>query len=274
VVALCSLCLLGACAPSLSTFHTAAVPPKGHFAAAVGLEGSIPIGSIMDAIDAGKTMAKQAESGQSLTTEEKWAVFDAGMQLLLSPPSIGYHLSISYVPIERLEMSLRYAGKALRLASRYQLLDRSTGPFDLSAGVGVSRFTYAIPFSDKIPLLTVDDFKRWQIDVPLLLGMQNRWLRVWTGPRFVATFFDSVMHLDLMVEDPVLASMSGKAFYVGGQGGIGFGYRWVFVAFELTITRVIGSARFDAPVIVDAPSHSLDLSGFVIYPSFGLMGEF
>jgi hypothetical protein len=171
-------------------------------------------------------------------------------------------------------VSLRYAGPALRLASRYQLLERATGPFDMSAGLGISRFTYAIPFADYIPILKVDDFTRWQLDVPLLIGIQNRWFRAWTGPRFVATFFDTSLHLDLVVEEPVLASISGRAYYVGGQGGLGFGYRWIFVAFELTITRIIGSARFDAPAITDAPTRTLDLSGLVIYPTFGLMGEF
>jgi hypothetical protein len=44
----------------------------------------------------------------------------------------------------------------------------------MSAGIGVSRFTYSIPISDYIPVLKIDDFTRWQIDVPVLVGMQNR----------------------------------------------------------------------------------------------------
>jgi hypothetical protein len=72
------------CAPSLSTFETARVPPKGHFAVAAGFEGSLPVGSILDAIDTGKDLGKKVENGQTLTSDEKWRVFDAGMQLLLS----------------------------------------------------------------------------------------------------------------------------------------------------------------------------------------------
>jgi hypothetical protein len=268
------LALLGGCAPSLSTFQTAAVPPTGHSSAAVGLEGSIPVGPLYDAYDTGKHVLEKAQAGQALTSEEKWQAFDAGMQLLLSPPSVGYHLSFAYVPWRRLEVSLRYAGSVLRLGSRYQVLDRATGPFDMTVGLGVSRFTYDIPIGDYVPVLKMDDFTRWQLDVPLLIGMQNRWFRVWVGPRFLATFFDAALRLDLQVEEPVLASMSGRAYYVGGQGGIGFGYRWVFLAFELTVTDLIGSAQFDAPAIQDSPSHTIDLSGLVIYPTLGLMGEF
>jgi hypothetical protein len=268
------LAFLGGCAPSLSTFQTAAVPPTGHFSAAVGLEGSIPVGPLYDAYSTGKDALKKAEAGQALTTEEKWQAFDAGMQLLLSPPSVGYHLSLAYVPWKRLEVSLRYAGSALRVGTRYQLLDRATGPFDMTIGLGVSRFTYAVPIGDYVPILKVDDFTRWQLDVPLLIGMQNRWFRTWIGPRFVATWFDSRLNLDLQVEQKVLASMSGSAYYLGGQGGIGFGYRWIFVAFELTITELMGSAKFDAPALTESPTHTTDLSGLVIYPTLGLMGEF
>ena len=262
------------CAPSLSTFQTAAVPPTGHFSAALGLEGSIPVGPLYDAYSTGKDVLQKAEAGQALTTDEKYQAFDAGMQLLLSPPSVGYHLSLAYVPWRRLEVSLRYAGSAVRLGTRYQLLDRAAGPFDLSIGVGASRFTYAVPISDYVPILKMNDFTRWQFDVPLLMGAQNRWFRTWLGPRFVATFFDADMSLDLQVEQPVLASMSGSAYYIGGQGGLGFGYRWIFIAFELTITEMIGSANFSAPLITDSPSRTVNLSGLVIYPSLGLMGEF
>ena len=269
------LALLSSCAPSLSTFQTARVPAKGHFAVAGGFEGSLPVGTLIDAVDTGKDLGAKIERGQTLTTDEKWRVFDAGMQLLLSPPSVGYHLSAAYVPVERLEVSLRYAGSALRLGTRYQLLDRDTGPFDMSAGIGVSRFTYALPISDYIPVLKMDDFTRWQIDVPVLIGMQNRFFRFWTGPRFVATFFDTRLTLELPAgESPVLAAMSGNAYYMGGQAGIGVGYRWIFVAFELTITEMVGHAQVSAPAIQDSPRRDLDLQGLVIYPSFGLMGEF
>jgi hypothetical protein len=266
--------LLASCAPSLSTFQTAAVAPKGHSAVAAGFEGSIPIGPLIDAIDTAKTVSDKARSNQALTSQEKWQALDASMQLLLSPPSVGYHFAFAYAPLDRWEVSLRYAGSALRLGTRYQLLDRASGPFDMSIGFGASRFTYAVPISDYVPILKMDDFTRWQVDVPVLIGMQNQWFRTWIGPRFLATFFDAALRLDLQVEEPVLASMSGRAYYVGGQGGVGFGYRWIFVAFELTITEMFGSARFNAPVVTDSPTHSVDLSGLVIYPSLGLMGEF
>ncbi len=274
VVLALTLQLLAGCAPALSTFQTAAVPPTGHYSAAIGMEGSISAGSLYDAYTAGKHVLERAQDDQPLTTEEKWQAFGAGVALLLNPPAFGYHLSFAYVPWKRLELSLRYASSAFRLATRYQVLERDAGaPFDMSVGLGMARFTYAVPFAEYVPVLKVDDFTRWQLDVPLLIGMQNRWFRVWGGPRFVATFFDMALRLDLQVEQPVVASMSGTSYYAGGQAGVGFGYRWVFFAFELTIVQSMGTARLEAPAITEKPRHDVDLSTLVIYPSFGLMGQ-
>jgi hypothetical protein len=266
--------LVGGCAPALSTFQTAAVPPTGHYSAAIGMEGSIAAGELYDAYTSGKHVLDKAQSDQPLTTAEKWEAFDAGVALLLNPPAFGYHMSFAYVPWKRLEVSLRYASSTLRLATRYQVLDREAGdPIDMSIGIGASRFTYSVPFADYVPILKVEDFTRWQFDVPLLIGMQNRWFRVWGGPRFAMTFFDMSLKLDLQVEEPVLASMSGHSYYAGGQAGIGFGYRWIFFAFELTVVESIGSARFDAPAMTESPRHDVDLSTLVVYPSFGFMGQ-
>jgi hypothetical protein len=264
--------LLG-CAPPLSTFQTARVPPKGTWSAAAGFEGSIPTGTLGDLVDTGRTLGAKASRGQALSSNEKWQVFDAGLQLLLGPPSFGYHFMAAYVPRERLEVSLRYAGSALRLATRYQLLYRETAPFDMNIGLGVARFSYGIPMGSYIPVLKIDNFSRWQLDIPLLIGTQNRWFRAWTGPRFLATFFDAGMRIESSAQT-LGASISGSAYFVGGQGGLGVGYRWLFVAFELTVAEMLGSAHASAPGITDAPTRELELRGLVIYPSVGLMGEF
>lgn len=264
---------LQGCAPPLSTFQTARVPPKGTWSAAAGFEGSIPLGTLGDFVNSGENLGSRAGHGETLSSEEKWQVFGAGMQLLLSPPSVGYHFMAAYVPTDRLEVSLRYAGSALRLGGRYQLLYRETAPFDMNVGLGIARYSYGIPMGSYIPVLKVDSFSRWQIDVPLLIGMQNRWFRAWTGPRFVATFFDAGLRLETSSQT-LGTTLSGTAYFVGGQGGLGFGYRWLFVAFELTVVEMLGSAQANAPGITDSPTRDLALSGLVVYPSLGLMGEF
>ena len=67
-------------------------------------------------------------------------------------------------------------------------------------------------------------------------------------------------------------SLDGHARYLGGQGGFAVGYRHVFVGFELTVTRISGSATMTTSL--DVPSRSTDISGMVVYPAVALLGEF
>lgn len=260
------------CAPSLSTFQPAHVAPKGHLSVGVGLEGGVPVGALSTLIDTGKLISRKAQSMMALSDEEKWQVFDAGVNLVLESPSIGPHLGVNYVPLDRLEVGIRYAGTAWRGGARYQILDHTTGPFDLTAGLGVAHFSYEFPISDQIPILKIDDFSRWQIDVPVLVGTSRDWFRVWAGPKVLFTTFDTKMTLTVPTVDATVAQFDGTATFFGGQGGLAVGYRHVFLAMELTLMQALGTAHLSAPI---APAtHDTHVSSFTVFPSIGLLGEF
>jgi hypothetical protein len=268
---------LPACAPSLSTFQPAHVGPKGHWQASAGAEMSVAPGAIADTVSTARGLAKNAESNQPLTSDEKVQVFDGGVRLLLNPPlSVPTtHALVSYVPVERLEVSARYAGGAWRLGGRYQVASREKGPCDFTVGLGVSRFTYKFPLSDTIPLLKLDDFSRWQVDMPILVGTSRDWMRVWAGPKLLLTSFSTKLSFDYKIDEIDLASFDGKAMYVGAQAGAAIGYRWVFFAFELTMMEMVGSASSQVTIPNNSPiSHDTSMRGFIIFPSFGVMAEF
>jgi hypothetical protein len=168
-------------------------------------------------------------------------------------------------------VGLRYAGSAYRLGGRYQLLDHVTGPMDMTVGVGVSRFSYEFPLSDQIPVLKLEDFSRWQVDVPILVGTSRDYFRVWAGPKLLATTFETRLTLSLPNETEV-ARFDGTAFFVGGQAGAALGYKRLFVAFELTLVQALGTAHLTATGL-DPSTHDSKLSSFTIFPSVGLMGE-
>src|ERR1022692_2028980 len=86
-----------ACAPSLATMQPAHVAPKGHFQATAGLEVGIPTGAIVRAIDAGKTLLGAAGQGNP-AGRPGGAGFEAGVNVLASPPSAGPHLALAYTP--------------------------------------------------------------------------------------------------------------------------------------------------------------------------------
>jgi hypothetical protein len=237
--------------------------------ASMGFEAGVPTGAFDAIVDTGKTLARRGQMGDTLTTDEEWQIFDAGINLMVNLPSVGPHFAIAYVPVGRLELSVRYAGAAYRGGVRYQFLDHTNGPFDLTLGAGVSRFSFEFPLSDQIPGLELEDFSRWQVDVPLLIGTSRDYFRVWAGPKVLFTTFDTALKLTLP-NDQILATFDGNSAFVGGQGGVALGYKHAFVAFELTIMKTFGTAHLSAPAL---GTHDTNLSTLVVFPSLGLIIE-
>ncbi len=259
------------CAPALSTFQPAHVAPAGHFQAGGGFEIGVPVGTLDDLIDAGKRLADRANGGEALTDNEKWRLFDIGINVALNPPSFGPHVGLAYTIVDRLEVNLRYAGQVFRGGGRYQLVDHTTGPFDLVIGVGVSHDSYGFSVPD-VDIVRVDEFSRWRVDVPLLAGTPRDWVQVWAGPKFMISWFDAGASLDLKNEK-LSATLEGKATYFGGQAGIALGYKKLFFAVELTLAQVWGTAHITSTQITPN-QRDASLATFVVYPSIGLMAEF
>jgi hypothetical protein len=269
---LSALGLCGAsCATSVSGFQPAHVAPKGHAQAEVSLEIVVPTGTLSSAIDAGKTLAATlAPNSPSLTSAQQRQLVDAGAALALNPPGAVNHLGLSYTPVARLEASLRYSSGAWRLGARYQFLEQDRSGVDLSAGVGGQRQVVDFPVGDVIGILDVKEFTRWSVDVPMLVGRHGRWYRCWAGPRFIWSQYSGAITLAPPNQAAETASVDGQSVHVGGLAGAALGYRWVFVGFELTVVKLISTAHVKLP---DNQSDA-DLGGWVIAPTFGLMGEF
>jgi hypothetical protein len=247
------------------------VAPAGHVLAEGGLEVAFPTGAFFTALDTAKDLSARAERGAMLTDAQKLQILDAGVNLVVNSPSVGPHLGIAYTLIDRLEANLRFAGNAFRFGGRYQILKRDSGPFDMTVGLGVSRFSYEFPVSDQIPILELNNFSRWQIDVPLLIGTSRDFVRVWLGPKLLVTWFETQLTLKIP-NDLTVARFDGHATYLGGQGGVALGYKHAFFALELTIAESFGSARTTVTGF-DPPAHDTRLSTLIVYPSIGFMLE-
>jgi hypothetical protein len=278
VLAVTVLSFAAGCAPSLATMQPAHVAPKGHFQVTTAFEVGIPTGTIGTIIDTGKTISDIAQQQMSLTPEQERQLFDSGVTVVVSPPSVGYHFAGYYSPLENFELGLRYAGGGWRFGGRYQLMHHQTDPFDMTIGAGISRSTYEIPLASYIPILEVEDFTRYTVDVPLQIGTSRNYYRVWGGPKFLYSHFSTAIKLSIPgVDTPDLASFEGHTLYYGGQVGFAIGYKYVFLAFELTLAEVSGRGNVQTapdPRDGQAVVHNTDISGFIIYPAFGLIGEF
>lgn len=265
------------CAPALSSMQPAHVAPKHHVQVEVGTDVSIPTGVISDLLDVVKPVLKAADQ-RELTDAEVQQIYKAGASTLLNAPGPVTHVGVAFTVVDNLEVSLRYASSSIRLGGRYQFLQKDKHKVDATIGLGLGYYVFSFPLGETFdPFLTLEDFKRFQLDVPLVFGTHGNWYRVWGGPRFMYTRFGTELNLNLLPIPGVsagrkeLASFGGNAFYVGGQAGVALGYKYVFLAFELTVARLIMNSDL---VVLDKPVANFDLGSTIVYPALGLMGEF
>ena len=253
------------------------VAPKHHAQAEFGLDVSVPTGTIDEVIDTVDVIVDAAKK-RELTDAEVQQIYKAGTATILNGPGTTTHIGVGFTVVDNLEVSLRYATSSLRLGSRYQFLQKEKHGVDATVGLGLGYYAFAIPFGDILdPILKLEDFTRFQVDVPLLFGTRGSWYRLWGGPRFMYTRFGTELNLDILPIPGVsagkkeLASFAGNGFYVGAQGGVAIGYKYVFLAFELTVVRLFMNGELE---VLQKPVTSFDLSSNIVYPALGLMGEF
>lgn len=263
---------LAGCAPSLATLQPAHVAPRGHVQVTAGLEVAVPTGTLVNTVDAGRTLARSARS-QTLSPEDQGRLFDAGVTFAASPVAVVPHFAVAYGIYDRTEVGLRYTGDAWRLGGRYQLLAHEQDPLDMVVGVGISRAATAVPVDDVIPVISVDDFTRWTGDLSLLVGTSRSWFRVWAGPKLVYTAFDTSLRANLYMNEQQFATFQGHGLYYGGQGGVALGYQKLFLGVELTLMELSGMASTSTTTLANG-ARTTDISGFVVYPAVALMGEF
>lgn len=262
--------VLGGCAPSLSNMQPAHVAPKGHLLAEAGMDISVPTGALADVLETADTLEDAARS-RKLTDGEKLRIFDAGAGVVLNPPGFATHFGVAYSLFHRFELSLRHASAAWRAGARFQILEQAGHGVDLTAGVGFARYVYELPVPGISHILEVDDFKRWQIDFPILVGRQASWYRWWAGPRIMLTSFSAGLTLGLPGEPLLAATVDGKGLYYGVQVGGALGFRYAFAAFELTLAQLRAKPHLEASML---GSRDVDVSSFIVYPSVGLLFQF
>ncbi|XYH94963.1 hypothetical protein ACMHYB_45220 [Sorangium sp. So ce1128] len=160
------------------------------------MDFAIPTGTIVSVVDGGIALAEAAER-EELSEEQRKRVFDAGTALALNPPTPVQHIGIAYTALDSWEINLRYSVSAIRLGTRYQILQSKKFGIDLTIGAGVSRYVLEFPVSGVIGILELEDYERWQFDFPIQIGKSGDWYRVWGGPRIMFTTFGTSITMSL-----------------------------------------------------------------------------
>ncbi len=263
------------CAPALSTFHPAHVADKGHFQAELGVDFAVPTGTIVEVIEAGVALSDAAQE-RELQPAEREEVFEAGVALALNPPSPVQHIALAYTPLDNWEIGLRYSVSAIRLGTRFQILENKKHGVDLSIGAGVARYVFEFPVPSLLDIVELEDYTRWQFDFPIQIGKSGNWYRVWGGPRIMLTTFGTALRMNLppltgQQGEVEIAAFSGTGAYIGAQGGFAIGYKHVFFGVELTLAQLFSGGELTA---LGQRALEVDLDSFIIYPAFGMMLEF
>lgn len=257
------------CGPMLSTMTPAQVTPHRSVRASAGAGVTVPVGQLVDALDTVTTLATRVSNGQSLTAAEQDTLASQAVGLVFSPPSFSYEFQARYGFLPRWDAGLRLVGANVRADARFQVLDTQRGaPLDLSVGAGLSLGFTGLSLGSVVgSVIAIDDYRLFTVDVPVLAGWSGRFGHVWFGPKVVLGLHSTGMSVRVASAETRVLDVSGTTFHYGAQLGGAVGYRWIWLAAELSILGMNGSAAITWPGGTYAPT----FGGVVVAPSFGVL---
>lgn len=269
------------CSTTLSTLQPAEPMRPGHVQAQAAMNVNVPASRIVDAVDVVATLGDRYASDPSYrpSAEEQRQALAAGVGLGLSSPGVNPDFMLRMGVVKNLDVGLRWSGLAAHADGKYRFLATKepteeeekaeagkigNGPdrgFQGAVSIGISKALYSGFVFDTLDFFEIGDYSRWNIEVPVIFGTRLAdFGHVWFGPKYVFSTYSvdgSLKNVGVVPES------SGTIHHLGGFGGIGVGYKVVFVFLELTIAKM-----FAEPEIL---GQKTDLGGIVVVPAGGLM---
>lgn len=272
--------LASGCATSLGTNHTASTVPRGDFEFSVHTGLMAPVGVLVQAYEDGREAARQiaaqAEEGERTRIPVGTArlAMVASAALIAGPPSLVRELTVRYGATDWLDVGFRYSGPAFRVESHARVLKTST--WKMAAGLGVARHAFGGGLLGLLETLDLASFKRTDVDVVLLAGVDGELGAFYFGPKLIWSKFsskgllvdgDRLGIVDAQGEPVVQVKFDlGASLLYGGVVGGRIGWKYVWASAELS---VYGS-RYRPNIL----GVEVDLGGLVLYPTLGVAGRF
>ena len=282
---LLALVLGTGCASTLSSMQTAKPLAPGQFQVSLGAGLFVPVGPIATVADFGiresDKFLELINKGErvELSQEDQRRLLTAGLALGVAPPGVVTEIMGRAGVAENLDLGLRYSGISLRMDAKYRFLHRGSGEdgpqsarrsFDMAVGLGLARHNFESPALKLLKLVDIDDFSRYDIEVPLYVSSEvGDILKLYAGPKYVysRTRLDqklvdySQQGKDVAGFDVSLPSRVNSHF-VGSTLGIALGYKYVHLYAELT-----GGYTFCKPSVF---GEKRNLGGPTFYPALGI----
>lgn len=301
---LATAALVSGCATNLSTLQTARPTAPGHVQVTGGTGFYLPLGPIFTVIGQGVKQkdeiikAIEQQQAYQLSEEDQQELLTAGIALAVFTPSQGMEIGVRTGVAKDLDIGLRYSVTSLRLDAKYRLLhtgdpDEPPPPlfvpggsrsepqppkppappkawFDVALGLGVSRYLFENPAFKVLEFLHLDDFSRWDVEVPLYISAEfGEVLKLFAAPKYIysRTSFDETL-VALSEEASEVSGLdvtlpaSVQSHFFGASAGIGLGYRYVHLLLELTAGYTVCKPNLFG--------RRRDLGGVTLYPALGL----
>lgn len=279
--------LASGCASTLSTLQTATPIKRGQVAVTGGAGVYFNAGPVITAIDQGiqqGTAIKEANDNgtpYNLSEEDQQELLTAGIALAVMHPWQGYELSARTGILEEdMDIGLRYSINAIRLDTKYRFLHAGQftedtaahrrSHFDLAVGFAVSRYIFDNPVFKALEYVRLDDFSRWDFEVPLYATLDvGDIFKAYGAAKYVYSY--TTLDASLVNYSEQATNVTGldvsipanvHAHFVGATVGVAAGYRWVHLMLEFT-----GGYTIANPVIF---GRRRSLGGPTIYPAIGL----
>lgn len=277
--------LLGpGCAMTMTTMDTARTTPVKEVRCNVGPGLFLPVGSMVKGVIAtGKTVAEAIDKGEATISEKNAQdLYDAALAVALTQPSYQWEFMLRTGLMENADVGLRYTGNALRLDLKYRFFhagDEETGKSNhLSIGVGASKYFFNNGVFKALDYVDLNDFSRWDIEVPLLYTWDYRRSFIfYGGAKYIYTSFsmdENLYEIQKHVQSaadlpPIIDTVRSTMHTFGGTIGLGGGWKrvWIFTELNMGYTRL----RPTLYSFIDKQQKKRNLDGFAIQPAIGVV---
>lgn len=232
---------------------------------------------ITKAIDGGDAAKDAVLNGTDELTEEQLRDFlDAGLAWFLFKPGVSNELSArigGWDLLEGMDFGLRYDFTTIKGDWKLQYWESPGGNVAFSSIIGVGKQTVPVP--GIVEWLTLSEWSRTDVDFQLSLGAElPDILHAYINPRVLVSKV-SVEHklsskiVDRIPDDirqkydPNLLFKNETMVYWGATAGVMAGYKYVFLAAELTVMKL----NFHPTVL----GQERNFNSLLVSPSLGLV---
>jgi hypothetical protein len=259
----------------------ARIVPQGHIQVTGVLGGSLPAGDLLATIDDIGDIEVGPDS--TLSDDAVRTLARGSAIVFIHPPGVNAHVGIAYGITRNFEIGMRGSPDAVRGWTRWQFLRVKPGIYG-ALGLGLGTYFEGFPVEDFTDLARSDPevaepYRRYEVDMPLQVGISGRSGHLWLGPKFMFADYDVAASVcGVRAEESCIdwgtMGITGTVEYFGGQIGGAIGYEQIWLAAEITAMDLSVDAMLDIDVADTREVLRYRTEGVAFSPAIGVIGWF